>query len=99
MSGLQWIRNGGGRESAEVMLLGNDREVRRDCEDRPAVSPDHHGEFHSNIARRRIGVGLAAFGFLNPLFAAFIHVTSELVFILNFARLLPVIRGVEAGHG
>ena len=36
-----------------------------------------------------IGVGLAAFGFLNPPLAAFIHVTSELAFILNSARLLP----------
>lgn len=35
------------------------------------------------------GVGLAAFGFLNPLLAAFIHVTSELAFILNSARLSP----------
>jgi Cd2+/Zn2+-exporting ATPase/Cu+-exporting ATPase len=34
-------------------------------------------------------VGLAAFGFLNPLLAAFIHVTSELAFILNSDRLLP----------
>jgi hypothetical protein len=36
-----------------------------------------------------VGVGLAAFGFLNPLFAAFIHVASEMTFILNSARLLP----------
>lgn len=36
-----------------------------------------------------VGVLLAAFGLLNPLFAAFIHVGSELVFILNSARLLP----------
>jgi cation transport ATPase len=36
-----------------------------------------------------VGVGLAAFGFLNPLLAAFIHVTSELAFILNSSRLLP----------
>jgi hypothetical protein len=28
-------------------------------------------------------VGMAAFGFLNSLLAAFIHVTSELAFILN----------------
>jgi Cd2+/Zn2+-exporting ATPase/Cu+-exporting ATPase len=28
-------------------------------------------------------------GFLNPPLAAFIHVASELVFILNSARLLP----------
>ena len=31
---------------------------------------------------------LAAFGYLNPVLAALIHVTSELVFILNSARLL-----------
>jgi hypothetical protein len=36
-----------------------------------------------------IGVGLAAVGLLNPLLAAFIHVASELTFILNSARLLP----------
>jgi hypothetical protein len=34
-------------------------------------------------------MGLAAVGMLNPLFAAFIHVSSELAFILNSARLLP----------
>ena len=34
------------------------------------------------------GVALAAFGYLNPVFAALIHVSSELVFILNSARLL-----------
>jgi cation transport ATPase len=32
---------------------------------------------------------LAAFGLLNPMLAAFIHVSSELAFILNSARLLP----------
>jgi P-type Cu+ transporter len=32
---------------------------------------------------------LAAFGMLNPLLAAFIHVASGLTFILNSARLLP----------
>jgi cation transport ATPase len=36
-----------------------------------------------------VGVGLAACGFLNPLLAAFIHVSSEMTFILNSARLLP----------
>jgi len=36
-----------------------------------------------------LGVGLAAFGLLGPLLAAFIHVASELAFILNSARLLP----------
>ena len=36
-----------------------------------------------------IGMALASAGLLNPTLAAFIHVTSELVFILNSARLLP----------
>jgi hypothetical protein len=35
------------------------------------------------------GMILAAFGFLTPLLAAFIHVASELAFILNSTRLLP----------
>ena len=41
------------------------------------------------------GVGLAAVGLLGPLLAAFIHVASELAFILNSARLLPP----RVGHG
>jgi cation transport ATPase len=32
---------------------------------------------------------LAGLGFLNPVLAALIHVASEMVFILNSARLLP----------
>jgi cation transport ATPase len=42
-----------------------------------------------------IGVGLAAFGFLNPLLAAFIHVSSEMTFILNSARLLPPVSSAK----
>ena len=37
---------------------------------------------------RRRAAELAALGFLNPVLAALIHVTSELIFILNSARLL-----------
>jgi cation transport ATPase len=37
------------------------------------------------------GVCLAAFGLLNPVLAALIHVSSELLFIANSARLLPAI--------
>jgi cation transport ATPase len=40
-----------------------------------------------------IGIALAAAGLLNPLLAAFIHVTSELAFILNSTRLIPSQRG------
>jgi hypothetical protein len=36
-----------------------------------------------------VGIVLAAIGILNPLLAAFIHVSSEMTFILNSTRLLP----------
>ena len=78
------------RESANIMLLGNDLlkfvetvRIARRC----------HRIILANFAGTLIvdgaGLGLAAFGFLNPLLAAFIHVASELAFILNSARLLP----------
>jgi len=37
-----------------------------------------------------LGIGLATIGVLSPLLAAFVHVSSELAFILNSARLIPV---------
>ena len=36
-----------------------------------------------------VGIALASVGLLSPPLAALIHVTSELAFILNSARLLP----------
>ncbi len=45
--------------------------------------------FVGTLAVDSVGIGLAAVGLLNPLLAAFIHVASELTFILNSARLLP----------
>ena len=78
------------RESADVVLLGNDLvkfvetlRVARRC--RGIIRFNFAGTLLVDAA----GVGLAAFGFLNPLLAAFIHVSSELAFILNSARLLP----------
>jgi Cd2+/Zn2+-exporting ATPase/Cu+-exporting ATPase len=44
--------------------------------------------FTGTLAVDAAGVALAAMGYLHPVFAALIHVTSELVFILNSARLL-----------
>ena len=41
------------------------------------------------LAVDSFGVGMAAFGLLNPLLAAFIHMSSELVIILNPASLVP----------
>jgi heavy metal translocating P-type ATPase len=78
------------RESANIMLLGNDLlkfvetlKIARRCHSIIMAN------FTGTLLVDGLGVGLAAFGFLNPLLAAFIHVTSELVFILNSARLLP----------
>jgi Cd2+/Zn2+-exporting ATPase/Cu+-exporting ATPase len=78
------------RESADVVLLGNDLEkfvetVRIARRARRIILQN----FVGTLAVDTIGVGLAAAGLLNPLLAAFIHVASELAFILNSARLLP----------
>jgi P-type Cu+ transporter len=78
------------RESADVVLLGNNlaRFV-----DTIAIARQTRRiiwqNFTGTIAVDTIGIVLAAFGFLNPLLAAFVHVASELIFILNSARLLP----------
>ena len=78
------------RESANIMLLGNDLlkfvetlKIARRC--RRIIMAN----FAGTLIVDGIGVGLATFGFLNPLLAAFIPVTSELALILNSARLLP----------
>ena len=78
------------RESADVVLLGND--LARFVETL-AVARRTRGiiwqNFTGTLVVDALGVGLAAFGLLGPLLAAFIHVASELAFILNSARLLP----------
>ena len=78
------------RESADVVLIGNDLEkfvetvrIARRC--RAIIFQN----FYGTLIVDAIGIGLAAAGFLNPLLAAFIHVASELTFILNSTRLLP----------
>ena len=78
------------RESADVILIGSDLSklvetlrVARRC--RGIIMQN----FVGTLAVDSVGVGMAAFGLLNPLLAAFIHVTSELAFILNSTRLLP----------
>jgi Cd2+/Zn2+-exporting ATPase/Cu+-exporting ATPase len=46
------------------------------------------GNFYGTLVVDAVGVSLAFFGAINPLIAAGIHVGSELVFILNSARLV-----------
>ena len=78
------------QESADVVLLGNDL-VR--LVETLKVARRTRGIIWQNFAGTIIvdlaGIVLASIGLLNPLLAAFIHVTSELTFILNSARLLP----------
>lgn len=78
------------KESADIVLLANNLErlvetVRIARSTRGVIWQN----FSGTIAVDALGIALAAFGFLNPLFAAFIHVSSELIFISNSARLLP----------
>jgi Cd2+/Zn2+-exporting ATPase/Cu+-exporting ATPase len=78
------------RESADVVLLGND--LLRFTETLSVARRTRRiiwANFVGTIGVDALGIGLAAFGLLNPLLAAFIHVASELTFILNSARLLP----------
>jgi heavy metal translocating P-type ATPase len=78
------------RESADVVLIGNDLakfvetvQIARNC--RQIILEN----FYGTLIVDTIGIGLAAVGLLNPLLATFIHVASELTFILNSTRLLP----------
>lgn len=85
------------RESADVILIGSDLSklvetlrIARRC--RGIIMQN----FVGTLVVDSVGVGMAAFGFLNPLLAAFIHVTSEMAFIMNSTRLLP--RSSEIGQ-
>jgi len=80
------------RESADVVLLGNDlvkfaETLKISRRTRRIIWANFAGTLGIDL----LGIALAAAGFLNPLAAAFIHVASEMAFILNSARLLPQI--------
>jgi Cd2+/Zn2+-exporting ATPase/Cu+-exporting ATPase len=78
------------KESADIVLIGDDllkfvdtlRLARRT---RNTIIQN----FVGTVVVDAVGIGLAAAGFLTPVMAAFIHVASELLFILNAARLVP----------
>ena len=79
------------RESADVVLIGNDFMKFTETlviarRTRAIIWQNFSGTIIVDI----LGIGMAAVGLLNPLFAAFIHVSSELAFMLNSARLLSV---------
>jgi heavy metal translocating P-type ATPase len=78
------------RESGDVVLLGNDLlRFARTLEIARWTRRIIWQNFAGTIAVDSIGIALAAAGFLTPPLAAFIHVASEMTFILNSSRLLP----------
>ncbi|TAM90833.1 MAG: cadmium-translocating P-type ATPase [Candidimonas sp.] len=85
------------RESANVVLLGND--LVKFAETLAVARRTRRiiwANFAGTIAVDVCGMALAAAGLLNPVLAALIHVTSETVFILNSARLIPGSRRMPA---
>ncbi|MDG6908021.1 MAG: cation-translocating P-type ATPase [Nitrososphaerota archaeon] len=76
-------------EEADIVLMTNDLQKIADVAklSRKAYRTIMTN-FYGTVTVDGIGVALAALGFLNPLLAAGIHVTSELIFILNSARLI-----------
>ena len=81
------------RHSAGVLLLGNDLV---DCAELLSTARRCRRiilfNFVGTLAIDAVGVCLAAAGVLTPLLAAIVHVSSEMAFILNSARLVPVSR-------
>ena len=78
------------RESANVVLIGND--LLKFTETLAIARWTRRiiwWNFAGTLAVDAAGIALASAGLLSPTLAAFIHVTSELAFILNSARLLP----------
>ena len=84
--------------SANVLLIGNDLrkfaetiKIARWC--RAVI----YQNFYGTLIVDAVGIALAAVGMINPLLAAFIHVSSELTFILNSTRLLPRFTAPRSG--
>lgn len=88
------------RESADIVLLGNDLERFAQT---LSIARRTRGIIYQNfigtLAVDAAGLILAGLGFINPLLAAFIHVSSELAFILNSTRMLPVGTSLRAAAG
>jgi P-type E1-E2 ATPase len=76
--------------SANLLLIGNDlRKFAETVKTARWCRRVIFQNFYGTLAVDALGIVLAALGMINPLFAAFIHVSSELTFILNSTRLLP----------
>jgi P-type E1-E2 ATPase len=78
-------------EEADIVLMTNDLEKISDI---VRLSKKAYNtimqNFFGTISVDGIGVALAFLGFLSPLLAAIIHVSSEFIFILNSAKLISL---------
>jgi P-type E1-E2 ATPase len=86
------------RESAQIVLIGNDlskfvETVLISRRTKRIIAQN----FVGTIGVDTLGIVLAASGLLGPLLATLIHVVSELVFILNSARMLSAPRRLKRG--
>lgn len=78
------------RESADIVLISSDLgDVVHTVHTARRARRVVMFNFAGTICIDAIGILLAAFGFLGPALAAFVHVGSETAFILNSARLIP----------
>jgi Cd2+/Zn2+-exporting ATPase/Cu+-exporting ATPase len=83
------------RDSADIVLIGDD--LLRFVD---AIRLARHTQgviiqnFVGTVLVDVIGMGLAAAGILTPVMAGLVHVTSEVVFILNAARLVSSREGL-----
>jgi P-type E1-E2 ATPase len=87
------------KESADIVLIGDDllkfvETLRLARRTRGIILQN----FAGTVLVDTVGIGLAAAGVLTPVTAALIHVTSELLFILNAARLVPSGKGGGLFH-
>lgn len=78
------------RETADIVLISTDlADLTRTITIARRARRIVLANFLGTIAVDLIGMILAAFGLLGPVFAAIVHVGSESAFILNSARLIP----------
>jgi len=76
-------------EEADVVLMTNDlQRIAETIKLSKIAYRTIMTNFYGTMTVDGIGVTLAFLGFLNPILAATIHVVSELIFILNSARLI-----------
>lgn len=85
-------------DSAGIVLIGNDLQrfveairIARQCRRVIMIN------FVGTLAVDAVGLGLAFAGLLNPLLAGLVHVGSEVVFLLNSARMFSLFKVDRTG--